>query len=68
MLAKANFLGCYMNDEVPITYRPREGVVRERMWEDGKRVSVAAGLRTAGAGGFPGGRSAAGPGQRGAAP
>jgi glycosyltransferase involved in cell wall biosynthesis len=38
VLAKANFLGCYMNDEVPITYRPREGLVRERMWEDAKRV------------------------------
>ncbi len=25
ILAKANFLGCYMNDEVPLTYRPREG-------------------------------------------
>jgi hypothetical protein len=38
ILAKANFLGCYMNDEVTIAYRPREGAVRERMWQDGKRV------------------------------
>jgi glycosyltransferase involved in cell wall biosynthesis len=38
VLAKANFLGCYMNDEVPITYRPCEGLVRERMWLDAKRV------------------------------
>jgi glycosyltransferase involved in cell wall biosynthesis len=38
VLAKANFLGCYMHDEVPITYRPRDGMVHERMWQDGKRV------------------------------
>jgi glycosyltransferase involved in cell wall biosynthesis len=38
VLAKANFLGCYMNDEVPVSYRPRPGLVRERMWQDGKRV------------------------------
>jgi glycosyltransferase involved in cell wall biosynthesis len=38
ILAKANFLGCYMNDEVPIPYRPREGLVRERMRQDWRRV------------------------------
>ena len=38
ILAKANFLGCYMNDEVPLLYRPREGAVREGMWRDGYRV------------------------------
>jgi glycosyltransferase involved in cell wall biosynthesis len=38
VLAKANFLGCYLNDEVTVAYRPREGVVRERMWKDGYRV------------------------------
>jgi glycosyltransferase involved in cell wall biosynthesis len=38
ILAKANFLGCYLNDEITIPYRPREGVVRERMWQDGRRV------------------------------
>jgi glycosyltransferase involved in cell wall biosynthesis len=38
VLAKANFLSCYLNDEVTVTYRPREGTVRERMWADGRRV------------------------------
>jgi glycosyltransferase involved in cell wall biosynthesis len=38
VLAKANFLGCYMNDEVAVAYRPRDGAVGERMWQDGKRV------------------------------
>jgi glycosyltransferase involved in cell wall biosynthesis len=38
VLAKANFLVCYMNDEVPIAYRPRAGAARERMWQDGYRV------------------------------
>jgi glycosyltransferase involved in cell wall biosynthesis len=38
VLAKANFLGCYMNDEVTLAYRPRAGAVRERMWQDGYRV------------------------------
>jgi len=38
VLAKANFLGCYMNDEVPLAYRPRRGAVRERMWPDAYRV------------------------------
>jgi glycosyltransferase involved in cell wall biosynthesis len=38
VLAKANFLGCYLNDEVTVAHRPREGAVRERMWKDGYRV------------------------------
>jgi glycosyltransferase involved in cell wall biosynthesis len=38
VLAKANFLGCYMNDEVTVAYRPRPGEVRERMRQDGYRV------------------------------
>jgi glycosyltransferase involved in cell wall biosynthesis len=38
ILAKANFLGCYMNDEVPIPYRPREDRVREHMRQDWRRV------------------------------
>ncbi len=38
VLAKANFLGCYMNDEVTVAHRPREGAAPERMWQDGKRV------------------------------
>ncbi len=38
ILAKANFLGCYMNDEVPIPYRPREGLVREHMRQDWRRI------------------------------
>jgi glycosyltransferase involved in cell wall biosynthesis len=38
VLAKANFLGCYMNDEITIAYQPRPGLVRERMWQDGYRV------------------------------
>jgi glycosyltransferase involved in cell wall biosynthesis len=38
VLAKANFLGCYMSDEIPVAYRPRAGAARERMWEDGYRV------------------------------
>jgi glycosyltransferase involved in cell wall biosynthesis len=38
ILAKANFLGCYMNDEVPIPYRPRQGLVREHMRRDWRRV------------------------------
>jgi glycosyltransferase involved in cell wall biosynthesis len=38
VLAKANFLACYLNDEVTVSHRPREGAVRERMWQDGYRV------------------------------
>jgi glycosyltransferase involved in cell wall biosynthesis len=38
VLAKANFLGCYLNDEMTIGYQPREGMMRERMWKDGYRV------------------------------
>jgi glycosyltransferase involved in cell wall biosynthesis len=38
VLAKANFLGCYLNDEVTVTHQPRPGAVRERMWKDGRCV------------------------------
>jgi glycosyltransferase involved in cell wall biosynthesis len=42
VLAKANFLGCYMSDEVMVTYRPRvlEGARerRRRRWMDFSRV------------------------------
>ncbi|HKI35257.1 MAG TPA: glycosyltransferase [Gemmataceae bacterium] len=38
VLAKANFLGCYLNDEVTVAYRPRERDARGRMWKDGYRV------------------------------
>jgi glycosyltransferase involved in cell wall biosynthesis len=38
VLAKANFLGCYLNDEIIIPYRSRPGLVRERLRQDGYRV------------------------------
>jgi glycosyltransferase involved in cell wall biosynthesis len=38
ILAKANFLGCYLNDEVTVAHRPREGAAPEQMWPDGYRV------------------------------
>ncbi len=38
VLAKANFLSCYLNDEVTVAHRPRPDDVRERMWKDGYRV------------------------------
>jgi hypothetical protein len=38
LLAKANFLGCYLNDEVTLAYRPRPGAAPERMRQDGYRV------------------------------
>src|SRR5205807_2231992 len=31
LLAKANFLGCYLNDEVTVSHQPRAGAARERM-------------------------------------
>jgi hypothetical protein len=38
ILAKANFLGCYLNDEVTVAHRPRSGAAWQRMWQDGYRV------------------------------
>ena len=46
ILAKANFLGCYLNDEVTVAYRPREGMVRERMWK-GRLSRLRAGRTSA---------------------
>jgi len=39
ILAKANFLGCYMTDEVPLAHRPRaEERPRKAIWGDASRV------------------------------
>jgi hypothetical protein len=38
IVAKANFLGCYMHDEVTVVYRPPEGRERGPVWDDLRRV------------------------------
>jgi glycosyltransferase involved in cell wall biosynthesis len=39
VLAKANFLGTYMNDEIPVTYRPRKQLPAAPSWgKDFRRV------------------------------
>jgi glycosyltransferase involved in cell wall biosynthesis len=42
VLAKANFLGCYMSDDIAVTYQPRteddDQAQRRQRWKDGYRV------------------------------